>query len=114
MSGSPEKYTNLIEHQDTTSVYKETISTTQKRQSAAMLRRAISAKAVAPPPKPKKISPVVPKNVFKSVDVGFLPNTIADWEEKERRMMMASRAFLVSNFFRLLSCCSCIVVVRSK
>ncbi|XP_037046574.1 tubulin polyglutamylase ttll6-like [Bradysia coprophila] len=97
VAGNPEKYRDLIEHQNTTSVYKETISTTQKRQSAAMQRRAISANAVAPRPKPKKIGSDIPKNQFKSVDIGFLPNTIADWEEKERKMMMASRAFLVES-----------------
>lgn len=97
LAGNPEKYSHLIQHQDTTSVFKETISTTQKRQNAAMQRRAINAKVAVPLPKPKKICLDLPKNVFKSVDAGFLPNTIADWEEKERKMMMASRAFLVRN-----------------
>lgn len=93
--GSPEMYKNLIDHQDTTSMHKETISTTQKRHSAAELRRSINAKLVAPPPKPIDVKLHVPKNVFKSIDVGFLPNTIADWEEKERKMLMESRTFLV-------------------
>lgn len=98
VSGNPDKYKTLIAHQDTTSVYKETVSTTQKRQNAAAVRRAITAKLLSPPPQPKtkKITLDIPKNVFKSIDVGFLPSTIADWEEKERKMMMASRSFLVS------------------
>ncbi len=98
VSGNPEKYKNLIDHQDTTSVYKETISTTQKRQNAVALRRAINEKLVKPLQKPKKVTIDVPKNVFKSIDIGYLPSTIAEWEEKERKMMMASRAFLVNLF----------------
>lgn len=98
--GSPEMYKNLIDHQDTTSVHKETISTTHKRQSAAALRRSINAKVVAPPPKPKNVQLHIPKNVFKSIDIGFLPNTIADWEEKERKMMMETRTFLVISQYR--------------
>lgn len=82
-------------------MHKETISTTQKRQSAAALRRDINAKLVAPPQKPKKLNVNIPKNHFKSIDIGFLPNTIADWEEKERKMMMATRQFLVINKFLL-------------
>lgn len=96
VAGNPDKYKTLVDHQDTTSVYKETISTTQKRQNAAALRRSINSKPVAPPPKPKRLNLNIPKNVFKSIDIGFLPSTIADWEEKERKMMMASREFLVS------------------
>lgn len=93
--GNPEMYRTLIDHQDTTSVHKETISTTQKKQNAAALRRSINAKSVAPPQKPRTVSLDIPKNIFKSIDTGFLPSTIADWEEKERKMLMASRAFLV-------------------
>lgn len=93
--GNLEKYRNFMECQDTTSMYKETVSTTQKRQNAVALRRSINAKLASPPQKPKKTTNVAPKNVFKSINIGFLPNTIADWEEKERKMMMASRTFLV-------------------
>lgn len=100
--GNSEMYKAFIEHQDTTSVHKETISTTQKRQSAAVLRSSINAKLVVLPPKPKKVTPNFPKKIFKSIDIGFLPNTIADWEEKDRKMMMASRAFLVIEFVRIL------------
>jgi len=95
--GNPEMYKKFIDHQDTASVHRETISTTQKRHSAAALRREINAKQKVPPPKPKKSKINIPKTLFKSVDIGFLPNTIADWEEKERKMMMASRAFLVES-----------------
>lgn len=97
--GNPEMYKSLISHQDTMVWHKETISTTQKRQSAAALRRDINARLVAPPQKPKKLKANIPKNVFKSIDVGFLPNTIAEWEEKERKMMMATRQFLVMIYY---------------
>lgn len=99
--GNPEMYRNLIEHQETASVHKETISTTQKRQSAAALRRTINSKLVAPPQKPKKVMLDVPKKVFKTIDIGFLPNTIADWEEKERKMSMETRTFLVNKIVEM-------------
>lgn len=95
--GNPEMYKKFIDHQATASVHKDTISTTQKKHSAAALRREINAKIKIPPPKLKRTKIDIPKNVFKSVDVGYLPNTIADWEEKERKMMMASRDFLVES-----------------
>ncbi|KAJ6644550.1 Tubulin polyglutamylase ttll6 [Pseudolycoriella hygida] len=95
--GKPEIYQNLIDHQSTTSLQKETISTIQKRLDAAALRRSLSEKVPPAPHKPKKISHETSKNVFKPVDIGYLPTTIADWEEKERKMMMDSRAFLVES-----------------
>lgn len=95
--GNPEMYRKFIEHQDTASVHKETISTIQKRHGAAAIRRAINEKLKVPHQKPKKVRIDIPKNVFKSIDVGFLPSTIADWEEKERQMLMESRAFLVES-----------------
>lgn len=95
--GALDLYSTFIDHQDGASVYKETISTLQKRQAAAELRRSIGKKILILPQKPKETPNELPKKLFKPVNVGYLPNTIADWEEKQRKMMMASRSFLVES-----------------
>ena len=100
--GNPIMYKHLIDYRATTSVLKQTVSTLQKRQSALALRCTLSSKKVLRSSKRKQKILPIRKNVFKSVDIGYLPNTIADWEEKDRIMMMASREFLVIPLFVVL------------